>query len=126
MLSNFLCAFKTPFTVERHGWDESRDKVGFTFEYITCLPGRAKKGSQRCKPKLDAIAYAFANKIAFDMAGEAARRLSQLLKMRGEHEQGISLEHICMNSGKDSDLLQHLAAVSAYKLILVRDRVGHF
>jgi hypothetical protein len=58
---------------------------------------------------LDAIAHIFASKIAAGMAREAAKRLSRLLKLRGDSEEGISLEHISIHSGKGSDLLQHLA-----------------
>jgi len=104
ILSNFRCAFDTPYIIEQDG---TRVKIGFDFDKIR-LPNAQTKHSRR-KPDLDAIAHIFASKIAAGMAREAAKRLSRLLKLRGDSEEGISLEHISIHSGKGSDLLQHLA-----------------
>ena len=122
ILSNFLCAFDTPYII-----DETHDKIGFTFEEIHLPTKRTaaltERNNKRCKPDLDAIAHVFASKIAAGMAREAAKRLSQLLKLRGHCEEGISLEHMSIHSGKGSDLLQHLA-IADRNLISGKDKIS--
>eukprot|EP00984_Skeletonema_dohrnii_P026766 scaffold16164_cov186-Skeletonema_dohrnii-CCMP3373.AAC.1 len=113
ILSNFRCAFETPYVIEQDGWDGirgTRQKLSFSFEEIRLIRSNtARAHHETCKPDLDAIAHAFASKIVAGMACEAAERLSQLLKRRGRYEEGISLEHISIHAGKGGDLLKHLA-----------------
>ncbi len=103
ILSNFRGAFDVPLIIKRDG-------LFCNFETIRLLQSKvARARHKRCTPDLDAIAHAFASKIAAEMAGEAAKRLSRLLKQRRNWEEGISLEHISIRAGKGSDLLKNLS-----------------